>query len=105
MPVHCARLVVLNLDRVGCLPAAIVWPGNASSQNVLGPLQPFKADHCCCSRLWMARRNCIPREFINLLARYGGLRFLDALFQRHALPWIGHVAIELIGIKPMHYSP
>src|SRR5215469_8575294 len=44
VPDHCARLMVLYLDRVRPLLAAVVGPTQIACQDIFWSLEPFKAD-------------------------------------------------------------
>src|SRR6516164_9341023 len=53
----------------------------------------------------MSGLDCGPSKFVDILPRNRWLCLLHAAPLGDALPWVWHVAIELIRIEPMHHAP
>lgn len=84
---------------------SVVGPFDVTTENVLGTLQPLKADHGNAGRLGLAALDAPPGELIYLFARDSWFCRPGPSFERDAEPRIRDLSIELIWKKAMDDTP
>ena len=105
VPDQCFVLVMLDPDRIRPVLASIVWLGQKSSHNVLGPLQPLKANDRNRRGLWPTFFDAAPRKLINLHPRNCVLLRFYAALEREIVPGIGVLFVKQVRVQPTHDAP
>src|SRR5262249_1449693 len=80
-------------------------PSQIPRQDVLGTLEPLKANNCCCGRFRPPVVDATPGEVVDLLACHRGLDCFQATSLCNALPGVRHVSIKLIRIQAVNDTP
>lgn len=101
------HLVPVVLDAHGVWPvfASKVRPGQKAGDDILWPLQPFKADYCDGCWFGATFLYASPCELIDLVAGNSVLLGFRAALQSEVVPWIRVLLVEKLRMQPMHDTP